>query len=161
MNGFLTFEQLVALLAALAHPAVRTATFVAALPLGWTGRWALPARVPVERLPELWLSDLGRVLAGLFLTFLSVLCALAFLTGTIAAAIRDFDTWPAGWTVTQIAIALAILTGCLYLAGLAVSWIGAACMLLGACGSVWTWARYLTGNVSTGSSGSVFDHWNE
>lgn len=161
MPAVLSHAQLVALLAALAHPAVRISTFVAALPLGWLGRWILPAQVPVERLSDLWLADLGRVAAGLFLTFLAVLCGLIFLGGTIAAAIRDFDTWPVGWTVTQMVVAVALLTATLYLAGLAISWVGAACMLLGACGSVWTWARYFTSAIAAGKgSGSVYDNWN-
>lgn len=161
MFGFLSYDQWIAAMAILANPVLRLTALAAALPLGWAGRWIMPAEVPVERLPDLWLSDLGRVAAGLFLTFLAVLCAVAFLAGTISAAIKEFDTWPVGWTVTQMAVAVALMAATLYLAGLALSWIGAICTLLGACGSVWTWARYFTVPGDATATGSVYDSWNQ
>ncbi len=153
MGGLISLDQLLAVASVLARPMVRISAFIGALPLGWLGRWLLPRTIPVGQQSELWQSDLGRVAPGLFLTLLSILCATAFLVGTVTAAVREFDRHPVVWAVGNMAVAIAVMAGCLYLAGLAVSWVGATCMLLGACGGLLSFGQYLAVARGPGSGG--------
>lgn len=156
----LSWAQWVALLDVLSRPPVRASTLALTLLLGWAGYRLIPVQVPVNRLPDLWVANLGPVAAGLFLNLVATVAAVAYSLGAAGAALKAWDRAPAIVPFLHVLSGLAVLALDLYLAGRAVSWAGAACMLLGACGSIWAWARWsFASETSTYAGGSVYDNW--
>lgn len=134
VNGFLALLQ---------RRGVRIGTLLAAVPLSMLGRWVLPGDVPPETLPELLAGDLGAVAAGLFLSFVGILAAAAYTTGTVTFLAGGPDVRPfaaLGMLLTGVA-ALAVT---LYLAGRALTWAVAFWLLVAAGGSLWGIGRWLS-----------------
>lgn len=133
-----SWYDMLAILRVLELRQVRAINLFLALPLAALGRWLLPPEIPAGGLPELIKTDLGRVAAGLFLSFAGTLAALAFSLGSFSTVARYGDRIRPRDSVAAIVTSIALLAVCLYLAGRAFSWVGAISILLVAGGAVWS-----------------------
>lgn len=147
LNGFLALLQ---------RRGVRIGALLMAVPLTMLGRWVLPGDLPPGTLPELLAGDLGAVAAGLFLSFVGILAAAAYTTGTVAFLAGGPNVRPFA-ALGMLLTGLAALTVTLYLAGRALTWAVAFWLLVVAGGSLWGIGQLFAGSAGTPPADEPYD----